>query len=87
MTAAPLQVRKMLRTYGKQIGIARRLARHRLATLGPPQGEEEAIRAARRRAEGFDYGLMLMVRNKKMGPRFTLAIPLNMLRKISGSPS
>lgn len=44
-------------------------------------------RAARRRAEGFDYGLMLMVRNKKMGPRFTLAIPLNMLRKISGSPS
>lgn len=48
MTAAPLQVRKMLRNYGKQIGIARRIARHRLATLGVPEGEE-AARAARRR--------------------------------------
>lgn len=48
MTAAPLQVRKMLRTYGKQIGIARRLARHRLATLGPGD-MDEAAKAARRR--------------------------------------
>ncbi|MEW5774401.1 MAG: DVU0524 family FlgM-associated protein [Thermodesulfobacteriota bacterium] len=48
MTAAPLQVRRMLRTYGKQIGIARRLARHRLATCGVQEGEE-AARAARRR--------------------------------------
>jgi len=50
VTAAPLQVRRMLRTYGKQIGIARRLARHRLATLGPPPEEDAAVRAARRRA-------------------------------------
>ena len=48
MTAAPLQVRKMLRTYGKQLGIARRLARHRLAAQGPAEGDE-AARAARRR--------------------------------------
>jgi len=48
VTAAPLHVRKMLRTYGKQIGIARRIARHRQATLGVQEGEE-AARAARRR--------------------------------------
>lgn len=48
MTAVPLQVRRMLRTYGKQMGIARRLARRRAATLGEPDGEE-AARAARRR--------------------------------------
>ena len=48
MTAAPLHVRKMVRTYGKQIGIARRIARHRLATLGVDEGEA-AARAARRR--------------------------------------
>ena len=47
MTAAPLQVRKMVRTYGKQIGIARRLARHRLAT--GEAGIDEAAKAARRR--------------------------------------
>lgn len=48
MTAAPLQVRKMLRTYGKQIGIARRLARRRLADLGPGD-MDQAAKAARRR--------------------------------------
>lgn len=48
MTAAPLQVRKMLRTYGKQIDIARRLARRRLADLGPGD-MDEAAKAARRR--------------------------------------
>jgi hypothetical protein len=38
----------MLRTYGKQIDIARRLARRRLADLGPGD-MDEAAKAARRR--------------------------------------
>lgn len=48
MTAAPLQVRRMLRTYGKQLSTARRLARLRLAVGGIGEGDE-AARAARRR--------------------------------------